>query len=376
MGRVYVGDGNSFVWQWQPKERIVLDGYPDGVFVHYANCKTEEAPVVQSRRVGDKLIADIPPELMQEDLDITVYVCDVDGTKHCHFLSVLSRPKPESYVTEPVEVLRYESLAERVKKLEKEGGSGGSSGPAYVASDAPPADTRALWVDTAEQGEAVALGVTAVETAEGVDLYCTDELGTTKVSLRHGKDGAPGSTPVKGVDYFTEDEVQEIAETAAGMVDGEEGTTLLDTSVEIPAESPVTEMEWELPEEAKRYNVFYSELYTSKPTNSPSNNINVRLSVCGNELAGSSNGNGVIRKDGQTWVTALAELDRRCVLNATFNNSPLHNISSSMSLFVYADALPISERNNLFRVRLLREYAGTVTVKIVGYSRKWGDSDA
>lgn len=124
MGRVYVGDGNAFVWQWQPKERIILEGYPDGVFVHYANCNTVEAPVVQSRRIGDKLIADIPPELMQEELDITVYVCDEDGTRHCHFLSVLSRPKPESYVTEPVEVLRYETLLGMIEELR---GSGGGS---------------------------------------------------------------------------------------------------------------------------------------------------------------------------------------------------------------------------------------------------------
>lgn len=125
MGRIYVGDGNSFVWQWQPKEQIVLEGYPEGVFVHFSNCDTVEAPVVQSRMEGGKLVASIPPELMQVDKDITVYVCDVDGTKHCHFLSVLSRPKPESYVTEPVEVLRYETLAKRVKKLEEEGTGGG-----------------------------------------------------------------------------------------------------------------------------------------------------------------------------------------------------------------------------------------------------------
>lgn len=124
MRKICVGGGNSFVWQWQPKEQIVLEGYPEGVFVHYANCDTVEAPVVQTRMEGDKLVADIPPELMQVDKDITVYVCDTDGTMRCHFLSVLSRPKPESYVYEPVEVLRYESLAERVTALEK-GGSGG-----------------------------------------------------------------------------------------------------------------------------------------------------------------------------------------------------------------------------------------------------------
>ena len=71
---------------------------------------------------------------------------------------------------------------------------GGSSGPAYVASEEPPENTKALWVDTSEPEEAVALGVTATETAEGVDLYCTDELGTTKVSLRHGNGSAVGAS--------------------------------------------------------------------------------------------------------------------------------------------------------------------------------------
>ena len=38
--RIYVGDKKNFVWQWQPKEQIVLEGYPDGVFVRYSNCDT------------------------------------------------------------------------------------------------------------------------------------------------------------------------------------------------------------------------------------------------------------------------------------------------------------------------------------------------
>lgn len=95
------------------------------------------------------------------------------------------------------------------------------SGPAYVASDEPPEDTDALWVNTSEPEEAIALGVTAVETAEGVDIYCTDELGTKKVSLRHGRDGAQGPQGeagpagpqgAPGADYeLTDDDLQEIA---------------------------------------------------------------------------------------------------------------------------------------------------------------------
>jgi hypothetical protein len=77
---------------------------------------------------------------------------------------------------------------EAAEEAKNAAGSGGG-GAGYVASEEPPEDTKALWVDTTPPREAVALGVTGVETDDGADLYCTDELGTTKVSLRHGKDG-------------------------------------------------------------------------------------------------------------------------------------------------------------------------------------------
>lgn len=127
----------------------------------------------------------------------------------------------------------------------------GGSGPAYVASELPPEDTRALWVDTVEPEEAVALGVTGVETAEGVDLYCTDELGTTKVTVLNGRDGAQGPRGeagpagpagpqgpegpagaegpqgpqgAPGEDYvLTDEDMQEIAGIAAGMVEVPDG---------------------------------------------------------------------------------------------------------------------------------------------------------
>lgn len=119
--------------------------------------------------------------------------------------------------------------------LELDGGklaATGGGGDPYIASDEPPEDTDALWINTSEPKEAVALGVTAVETVEGVEFYATDELGTTKGLVRHGKDGAPGEkgdpgepgrTPVKGEDYFTPSEIEDVARQAAEMVEVPEG---------------------------------------------------------------------------------------------------------------------------------------------------------
>lgn len=121
-------------------------------------------------------------------------------------------------------------------------GDGEHSGPAYVASDEPPEDTDALWIDTTPPEEAVALGVTAVETAEGVDLHCTDELGTTKVTVLNGRDGAQGPRGeagpagpagpqgAPGDDYvLTDEDKREIAGIAAGMVPGANEFRLVNT---------------------------------------------------------------------------------------------------------------------------------------------------
>ena len=91
---------------------------------------------------GGYLLADIPPELMQEPYDISVYVCDADGTLHSYFIPVVERPKPESYIYEPVEILRYESLARRIAALE-EGGIGGVDFDTTLTQSGKAADAKA-----------------------------------------------------------------------------------------------------------------------------------------------------------------------------------------------------------------------------------------
>lgn len=91
---------------------------------------------------GGYLLADIPPELMQEPYDISVYVCDADGTLHSYFIPVVERPKPESYIYEPVEILRYESLAKRIAALEK-GGVGGVALDTTLTQSGKAADAKA-----------------------------------------------------------------------------------------------------------------------------------------------------------------------------------------------------------------------------------------
>ena len=53
------------------------------------------------------------------------------------------------------------------------------------------------------------------ETDEGVNLTITDVLGVKSTTIKHGDDGY---TPVKGVDYFTDEERQEIIDATADAI--------------------------------------------------------------------------------------------------------------------------------------------------------------
>lgn len=70
--------------------------------------------------------------------------------------------------------------------------------------------------------------VSIEEIEGGYRITITDATGPQEVELKHGKDGkdgtdgspgADGYTPVKGEDYFTEEEIEDVAQRAASMVE-------------------------------------------------------------------------------------------------------------------------------------------------------------
>lgn len=76
--------------------------------------------------------------------------------------------------------------------------------------------------DTGPQGPKGDTGATGPQGVQGEK----GEKGDPGKDGEPGKDGADGKTPVKEVDYFTPEEIQDIAERAAEMVDVPDGTVL------------------------------------------------------------------------------------------------------------------------------------------------------
>lgn len=77
---------------------------------------------------------------------------------------------------------------------------------------------------------------------DGVLNWTPSKAGMPAVPSANVK-GDPGKTPVKGTDYFTTEEVQEIAEQAAGMVEVPEGGGITAEEVQAMIDAALGEIE-------------------------------------------------------------------------------------------------------------------------------------
>lgn len=112
--RSFLEGGSTCVFQWDNKRRLILDGYPEGVVVAYSNECSEKAPIVESYSENGVVYANIPPEIMQEPYSIEADIRQDGNTLHKTFITLVPGNKPDDYVAEPVEILRYETLAKRI----------------------------------------------------------------------------------------------------------------------------------------------------------------------------------------------------------------------------------------------------------------------
>lgn len=125
--RAFLDGDKTCVFQWDNNRRLILYEFPEGCVVAYSNKCAETAPVVETYTENGVMYADIPPEIMQEPHCIEADVRMDGNTIHKTFVTLIPGARPDDYVMEPVEVLRYETLAKRIAALEESGAGGGGS---------------------------------------------------------------------------------------------------------------------------------------------------------------------------------------------------------------------------------------------------------
>lgn len=115
------------LYQWELGRKVQLFPLPNMTVdeVHFSNHGDHEALVVKPKNEDGMIIAEIPNILLQSGNHLVVYSVNVaegfmDTLRSCTF-AVRKRAKPSDYVYTEVEILNYETLERRIRKLEESG---------------------------------------------------------------------------------------------------------------------------------------------------------------------------------------------------------------------------------------------------------------
>lgn len=247
-------DGRDELFQWDINRQIIVsDASIDAV--HYSNRTDNSALVVEVKEKNGLRVADIPNILLQESWDINVYgYCNGYYTKQAARIKVNPRTKPESYVYTETEVLNYNTVMEKIDRVENNIGAAVNDylikNPVvvdlsnYYTKSQVDAAIDAVELMPGPQGPAGPQGVPGKDGKDGAPGPKGD-TGPVGPAGPAGKDGAPGQqgpqgepgapgapgqdghTPVKGTDYWTEtDKAEIVADVIAAIPGGGGGSGL------------------------------------------------------------------------------------------------------------------------------------------------------
>lgn len=162
---MHIYDGRPSFYQWDIDRKITDNRLTVGEEIHFVNTRQTTALVVKAYDLDGKVVADVPNILLQDARPITAYryIKQSDGsyTTAEYIFGVTQRPKPDDYFYTETEIFTIQKEIESALQEAKDSGE-----------------------------------------FDGED----------------GKDGRDGYTPVKGKDYYTEAEKDEIVSEAVTEV--------------------------------------------------------------------------------------------------------------------------------------------------------------
>ena len=248
---ITIADGRGALWQWDTGRRVkITDG--DGVKqVHYQNkCFGRSVDV----DVGDDGTAIIPDELLQDWHPLTAYAYVTDDaggyTKVQVDFAVHKRARPSDYVYTPTDQMTLQTIQRQIGDLAdltteakgtlvaaineaaRTGGAGSMAlrvADGYIQYSADGgstwqnliavADIKGAQGDKGEKGDPGPKGDPGEKGDPGKD----GAPGAQGEKGEKGEPGTPGKTPVRGTDYWTAADKQEIVNSViAALPDGTE----------------------------------------------------------------------------------------------------------------------------------------------------------
>ena len=232
-------DGRDELFQWDINRQIIVsDASIDAV--HFCNRTDVSALVVEVKEKNGLRVADVPNILLQESWDINVYgYCGGHYTKQAAKIKVNPRCKPESYVYTETEVLNYNTVMEKIDRVENNIGEVVNDylikNPVvvdlsnYYTKSQVDAAIDAVELTPGPQGPAGPQGEPGRDGQDGAPGPAgpAGPAGKDGAPGQQGPQGAPGApgqdghTPVKGTDYWTEtDKAEMVADVIAAIPGG------------------------------------------------------------------------------------------------------------------------------------------------------------
>lgn len=112
-------DGREHFYQWDLDRKLIVSD-ASITQVHFCNKTDDESLVVEVYESDGKRVANVPNILLQDVWRICVYGYDKNYTKHMARFDVKPRSKPQSYVYSETEILNYNTLLERINKVDED----------------------------------------------------------------------------------------------------------------------------------------------------------------------------------------------------------------------------------------------------------------
>lgn len=182
---VKIYNGRSYFWQWELDQKLIVKA-PNCTEVHFEDDNSDVALVCEVYELDGKRVVNVPNIILQTAGNLIAYIVFDNTTIRKSRFVVNPRQKPADYVYTETECWTVEGAVERALQEAKESGEfNGADG-----SD----------------------GITPHIGANGNWFIGDTDTGNPSRGKKgeQGNTGADGYTPVKGVDYFTEAEKQEI----------------------------------------------------------------------------------------------------------------------------------------------------------------------
>lgn len=233
----YDSDGNLLktLYQWDTNQVMTVKGLdtPPIPAFHFCNRLSNIALVVAPEVSGSDLSVKIPNVLLQQAEPIIAYVyqeTEDEGyrTMHAIHIPVIPRPKPDDYEYEDnIDYISVAVLNSRLNTLSKS-----MSSLATVVYVDEKFGSIPAWAKTSEKPTYTAEEVGAISTA---DLQTATNAALAQAKASGMFDGAPGDpgakgdpgkngiTPVRGTDYWTASDKQEMVNAVlAALPNGNE----------------------------------------------------------------------------------------------------------------------------------------------------------